>query len=266
MEQKEKKTVYFTFDEGLSEVSSRLLEILRENRIKASFFVKENNKCSQLLKMIRQEWTDLCKEIFTPRRILLITLGTFIVSFGLYNIHDQTNITEGGALGTILLLEHWFGMKASVASPLIDAACYLVSAKTLGRRFLITSAYSTAVMALIFKLLECFPPLIPDLSAYPLAAALSGALFVGIGVGIVIRCGGSCGGDDALALFISKRTGWRISRCYMFTDFVVLLLSLTYIPAKRIFYSLLTVTVSSLLIEYVTRVDIKNENVRRRRK
>jgi len=159
----------------------------------------------------------------------------------------------------ILLLEHWFHLKASVASPLIDLACYLVSAKTLGKRFLITSAFSSLMMSLIFKLLECCPPMIPNLSAYPLLAALSGALFIGIGVGIVIRCGGSCGGDDALALFISRRTGWGISRCYMITDFIVLALSLTYIPAKRILYSLMTVTVSSLLIEYVTRVKIQAE-------
>jgi len=101
--------------------------------------------------------------------------------------------------------------------------------------------------------------MIPNLNAYPLLAALSGALFIGIGVGSVIRCGGSCDGDDALALFISRRIGWRISRCYMITDFIVLAPSLTYIPVKRILYSLMTITVSSLLIEYVTRVKIQEE-------
>jgi len=55
------------------------------------------------------------RELFIPKRIFWITIGTLIVSFGLYNIHGQTNITEGGALGMILLLEHWFHLKASVA-------------------------------------------------------------------------------------------------------------------------------------------------------
>ena len=45
--------------------------------------------------------------------------------------------------------------------------------------------------------------------------------------------------------------GWRLSRAYMFTDFVVLGLSLTYLPVTRILFSLITVTVSSWLIDRV---------------
>ena len=78
-----------------------------------------------------------------------------------------------------------------------------------------------------------------------------GGLFVGIGVGLVVRQGGSSGGDDALALVISKLSRCRLSRAYLVTDLSVLLLSLTYIPFQRIAYSLVTVTVSSLLIDWI---------------
>ena len=44
-------------------------------------------------------------------------------------------------------------------------------------------------------------------------------------------------------------TGWKISRSYFFTDFVVLMLSISYIPLRNIFFSLLTVTLSSAVIE-----------------
>ena len=83
-----------------------------------------------------------------------------------------------------------------------------------------------------------------------MAAVLGGAL-VGIGVGIVVRQGGSAGGDDALALSISKATDWRVARCYLFTDITVLALSLTYIPFQRIAWSLVTVAISSALIDLV---------------
>ena len=106
-------------------------------------------------------------------------------------------------------------------------------------------------MSLFYKLWEQFPPMLPDLSAHPLAAALLGAVFVGVGVGIIVRQGGSSGGDDALALTISKVTRWRLARCYLFTDVVVLVLSLTYIPFQRIAFSLITVTLSSFLIDRV---------------
>ena len=91
----------------------------------------------------------------------------------------------------------------------------------------------------------------PDLSPYPLLAAVLGGLFVGVGVGIIVRQGGSSGGDDALALTISRLTRWRLSFSYLFTDLTVLALSLSYIPLRRIAFSVLTVTISSFLIDRI---------------
>ena len=168
-------------------------------------------------------------------------LGTAICSFGIYNVHDQSGITEGGALGLILLLNHWFGLPSSIATPIIDIICYALAFRALGRHFLEISAFSTLSMAMFFRIWEHFPPVLPSLADKPLLAALLGALFIGVGVGIVVKNGGSCGGDDALALFIHKVSGWRLSRAYLISDLTVLALSLTYIPFKKIFFSLIKV-------------------------
>ena len=184
-------------------------------------------------------------------KVAFILAGTAIASFGIYNIHRQTNITEGGVLGSILLLHHWLGASPAIITPVLDITCYAMAYKCLGKSFIKWSLFSTMCLAGFFKLWEQFPPIIPDLSAYPLSAAVLGGIFVGAGVGIIIRQGGSSGGDDALALTISRVTNWRISQSYLVTDITVLLLSLSYIPITRIAYSLVTVTVSSVLIDIV---------------
>ena len=187
----------------------------------------------------------------TLRRVGLIALGAMIATFGIHNIHQQTGITEGGVIGLMLFVEHWLGISPAFITPVLDLTCYLLAFKYLGGRFIKISALSTLSVSLFYKLWEQFPPMLPDLSAHPLAAAVLGALFVGIGVGIIVRQGGSSGGDDALALTISRVSGWRLARCYLFTDLVVLLLSLSYIPVRRIAFSLVTVTLSSWLIDRV---------------
>ncbi len=190
-------------------------------------------------------------EGITPKRILLILLGAMICSFGIHNIHQRTNITEGGMIGLMLLLERWLHISPAYITPVLDIGCYLLAFKCLGGQFIKISAISTLFISGFYKIWEAFPPMLPDLSAHPLAAAILGGLFVGIGVGLIIRQGGSSGGDDALALTISHTFGWRLSRSYLFTDLVVLALSLTYIPARRIVFSLVTVTISSYLIDWV---------------
>ena len=198
----------------------------------------------------RKIWKKLW-EGFSAEKVIFIIIGAAIASFGLHNIHQRTNITEGGVLGMVLLLNHWLNISPSVITPVLDLACYGLAFRYLGGRFIKISILSTASMSAFFKLWEQFPPMLPDLSPYPLLAAVLGGCFVGIGVGLIVRQGGSSGGDDALALAISKVTRWRIARAYLFTDLTVLVLSCSYIPVKRIAFSLVTVTLSSFLIDFV---------------
>ncbi len=201
-------------------------------------------------------------EGFTWKKIAAILAGTVIASFGIYNIHQQTNITEGGVLGMILLINHWLGIPSSVITPVLDIACYALAFRCLGGGFIRLSIVSTLSLAGFFRLWEQFPPLLPNLSHVPLAAAVLGGIFVGVGVGLIVRQGGSSGGDDALALAISKFTGWRLARAYLVTDLTVLFLSLSYIPFSRIVFSLVTVTVSSFLIDIIQNAGQKGETER----
>lgn len=185
------------------------------------------------------------------KRIAIILIGSAIFTFGVHNIHNVTGITEGGIIGLVLFGNHWFGIPPSIVSPALDCLSYAVALKVLGGGFLGWSAVATVAVAGFYRLWESLPYMLPDLTNDPLLAAVLGALFVGVGVGLVIRQGASAGGDDALALSISKITGWRVGRCYLFTDLSVLALSLTYIPVVKIAFSLITVTISSAVIDVV---------------
>lgn len=195
-------------------------------------------------------WGQLTREL-SWKKLLWILLGSMICSFGIHNIHQRTGITEGGIMGLMLLLEHWLHISPAYLTPVLDIACYVLAYKFLGGSFIRISVLSTMCVSACYKLWELFPPMLPDLSDAPLLAAVLGGIFIGVGVGLVIRQGGSCGGDDALALVIAHALRWRLSRAYLFTDITVLALSLTYIPLKRIIFSLITVTISSNLVDWV---------------
>lgn len=200
---------------------------------------------------------EMLWEGISPGGLAWIFLGAGITSFGLYNIHGQTGITEGGVMGMMLLIHHWLGIPSSLITPVLDLCCYGLAFRCLGGRFIRLSVLSTLGISGWFTVWERRPPVMPDLSGSPLLAAILGGCFIGIGVGMIVRQGGSSGGDDALALVIEKTTGWRLSRAYLFTDLTVLFLSLSYIPFRKILFSLVTVTLSSSLIDYVQKADFR---------
>lgn len=189
--------------------------------------------------------------VLRVRDILLDLLGSAILAFGLYNIHALSGVTEGGVLGLSLLLRYWFAISPAVSSLILSAICYLVGIRVLGRKFLLSSAVAVCAYSGFYALCELFPPVWPGIAAYPLLAAVIGAVFVGVGVGLCIRAGGAPTGDDALAMSLSKKLNCGIQWVYLASDLTVLALSLTYLPLKKLAYSLLTVVLSGQIIGLV---------------
>ena len=196
------------------------------------------------------EWKEALKNI-TLKKCAITLLGSFILAFGLYHVHSISGVTEGGVLGATLLLEHWTGISPALTGGIMNVLCYVLGWKLLGKEFIAYSALATVGFSGMYKICEQFPHLWPGLADMPLVAALVGALFVGVGAGLCVRVGGAPSGDDALAMSISHAAGWKNQWVYLLSDLIVLVMSLSYIPVRRIGYSLFTVLLSGQLIGFV---------------
>lgn len=194
-----------------------------------------------------------------PKKLIQSLTGSAILAFGLYNVHSLSGVTEGGILGMTLLLQHWLDISPAWSGFIMNMACYLIGWRTLGTGFILYSAVAATGFSIFYAGFELFPPVWPGLAAYPLPAALLGAVFVGVGIGISVRAGGAPGGDDALAMSIVKWTGWKIQWAYLASDLSVLALSATYIDLERLACSLLTVTLSGQIIGWVQDMKIKRK-------
>lgn len=191
-----------------------------------------------------------------PKRCIIALIGSAILSFGLYNVHSMSGVTEGGVLGLTLLLHHWFGISPSVSGFIMNLLCYLLGFRLLGKEFIAYSVVAGGSFSIFYAIFEQFPPLWPQLADTPLLAAIVGSLFVGIGVGLCVRIGSAPTGDDSLALSLSSLLKVKIQWVYLASDLIVLALSISYIPLGRLAYSLLTVILSGQIIGFVQRAKL----------
>ena len=51
---------------------------------------------------------------------LISLLGGAVLAFGLYHIHAQSGVTEGGQLGLVLLLQHWLSLSPALTGLIIN--------------------------------------------------------------------------------------------------------------------------------------------------
>ena len=190
-------------------------------------------------------------------RYVTAFLSSAFQAFGMYNIHAVADVTEGGVLGLTLLLEQWLAISPALSGLILNGICYFLGWRTFGKEFIYLSLVAAGGFSIGYGICECFPPLWPEIANMPLLAALLGALFIGIGAGICVRTGGATCGDDALAMSLSKITHIDIQWIYLISDLTVLGLSLSYIPLKKIGYSLLTVILSGQIIGWIQKIPKK---------
>ena len=199
---------------------------------------------------MKRAFRDLLPKLRLKNCIFQIA-GGMILAFGLFNVHSFSGVTEGGTLGLTLLLDRWVGISPAITSIILNAICYFIGWRTLGKDFIAYSAVCCLSFSVSYWVCELIGPVYPAIADHRLVAALVGALFVGVGVGLCVRFGGAPCGDDALAMSISRKVRINIRWVYLASDLIVLALALTYIPLVDILYSLLTVVLSGQIIGFI---------------
>ena len=98
---------------------------------------------------------------------LIAFFSSVFQAFGMYNIHALSGVTEGGVLGLTLLLDHWFRISPAISGFVLNAVCYLIGWRTLGKDFIAYSVIAAAGFSVGYGICEQFPPLWPGSPSIP---------------------------------------------------------------------------------------------------
>ncbi|NLP49212.1 MULTISPECIES: YitT family protein [Bacillaceae] len=186
------------------------------------------------------------------KNIIYILIGSAIFAFGLVNFNMQNNLAEGGFTGITLLLYFLFRFDPSYTNLLLNIPIFFIGWKLLGRNtffYTLIGTFSLSLFLWIFQRVPLmFPPLEDDLTL----AALFAGVFIGIGLGIIFRYGGTTGGVDIIARLAHKYIGWSMGKAMFMFDAVVIVLSLImYLTYQEAMYTLVAVFVAARVIDFM---------------
>lgn len=185
------------------------------------------------------------------QNIIGILIGSAIFSFGFVHFNMQNQLGEGGFSGITLILYFTLNWDPALMNLLLNIPMFILGWRLLGKKsfiYTIIGTLSVSVFLKIFQIYEVDMNLQDDLFLVSLFAGV----FVGIGLGIVFRFGGTTGGVDILARLANKYLGWSMGKTMFGFDFFVILLSwLTFLDARSMMYTLVAVYVGGRVIDLV---------------
>ncbi|MBM7703340.1 YitT family protein [Metabacillus iocasae] len=183
--------------------------------------------------------------------ILFILLGSAIFGFGLVNFNMQNNLAEGGFTGITLLLFFLYEIDPSYTNLLLNIPLFFIGWKLLGRTSFFYTMIGVISLSVFLWIFQRFPVDMPLKEDMTLAALFAG-VFIGVGLGIIFRYGGTTGGVDIIARLVQKYVGWNMGKTMFLFDFVVITVSLIfYLTYTEAMYTLVAVFVAAKVIDFM---------------
>ncbi|MCA1038240.1 YitT family protein [Bacillus infantis] len=167
-----------------------------------------------LLKESHQKMTK--GKIF--KRALLITIGAILMGVGLEIFLVPNQVIDGGIVGISIMLSHLTGIKLGLIIFLLNIPFFFIGYKQIGKTFAISTLYGIFILSVTTALLHPVPAFTQDI----LLASVFGGIVLGIGVGIVIRYGGSLDGSEVLAILANKKLPFSVGEIIMFINLFIL--------------------------------------------
>src|SRR5690625_4368719 len=162
------------------------------------------------------------------KNILFILFGAAIFSFGLVHFNMQHNLSEGGFTGITLLFYFLWDWDPAIINIALNIPVFIVGYKILGRLTFIYTIIGTIAVSLFLSVFQSYQYVL-GLQADMTLVALFAGVFIGIGLGIIFRNGGTTGGVDIIARIVNKYLGWSMGKTMFLFDFLVIGLSLFFV-------------------------------------
>lgn len=175
-------------------------------------------------------------------------VGAMIYSAGLNLFLVPNQIIDGGVVGVGLIATELTGIPFSVWVVLLNIPFFILGYRKVGASL---AAYATAaVLILSFwsPIFEEMPPFTTD----PFLATIFGGVIIGIGVGIVIRSGGSLDGTEIMAIWLDRRSAFSVGESVMFCNIFILGSAGFVFSWNSAMYSLVAYFICSKMIDIVS--------------
>jgi len=179
--------------------------------------------------------------------IAALVIGSFLFAVGINLFVIPQHFGEGGVTGVTIILYYLFQWEPWLTSLLINAVLLLMGYRFLGK---VTTIYTIIVVGLLSVFLHLTKTWTIS-SSEPTINAIFGGVVVGLGIGLIVRVGGTSAGTGILAKIANKYLSWNVSYALLFFDLIVVFASLFIIGFEKMMLTILMLFVATKVMDFV---------------
>ena len=197
------------------------------------------------------------KLLISKEEFLMILLGTTVLALGINWFTSPLGLVTGGLSGFAIVVKFLsekvlgYGIPLWITNLALNIPLFLVSIKQRGIEFAKKSLWGVLFLTLALWYTEFIPNLL-DVQGDLLLGGIFGGAILGLGVGVVLKVGGTTGGTDMLATIIKFRHNrFPIAKLILVLDGLIILSGMLVFGSTKAMYAIIAVFISSKVINWV---------------
>ena len=181
------------------------------------------------------------------KRIIMIIVGAVFMAMGIELFLVPNQLLDGGIVGISIILSHLTGLQIGLFIFLLNIPFFFIGYKQIGKTFALSTVLGITVLSICTYFLHPVARFTDDL----LLATVFGGIVLGIGVGLVIRYGGSLDGTEILAILFSTKTAFSVGEIIMFFNLMIFTIAGFVFTWEQAMYSVLAYFIAYKTIDIV---------------
>lgn len=180
------------------------------------------------------------------KAIFWLVIGASFVAFGLEGFLVPNKLVDGGVVGIALMLSYITKWSFGLILIVLNLPFLYFGYKFIGKTFAAYTFLATILLALSTQFVHFMQPVVTN---DVLLSAIFGGIFLGMGVGLIVRSGGALDGTEIVAIYLDKKSGFTVGEIVMFFNIFILSATGMIFSWDIAMYSLLTYFIAFKVID-----------------
>ncbi|WP_407717025.1 YitT family protein [Lysinibacillus capsici] len=204
-----------------------------------------DSQTSEITTKVLRPQKNSMRKVFA--RIIMVSVGAIIMALGLELFLVPNHIMDGGIVGVSIITSHLLKLPLGIFIFILNLPFIFLGYKQIGKTFALSTGLGITVLSFSTLALHNIHPFTED----TLLATVFGGMILGVGVGIVIRYGGSLDGTEILAILANSKTPFSVGEIIMFFNIIIFTVAGFIFNWEQAMYSIIAYYIAYKMIDIV---------------
>ncbi|RAI79742.1 YitT family protein [Macrococcoides caseolyticum subsp. hominis] len=181
------------------------------------------------------------------KRFIFITIGAILMAVALELFLVPNKLLDGGIVGISIMMSHFLKLPIGLFIFILNIPFFYLGYKQIGKTFAFSTLYGIGILSIGTALLHPVPAFADE----KFLVTIFGGVILGLGVGLVIRYGGSLDGTEILAILINNKTPFSVGEIVMVINFFIYTVAGFVFTWESAMYSVIAYFIASKTIDIV---------------